>query len=374
MPDREHMPETDLERELRELGSRLEHPPTPDLAPAVRDRISTDAVRPVRRSWPGRRSPQWLAAAVLLLVLLVPAFSPATRETLSGLFARGDAGGAGSEVGVSEQSSGENASPDQPAEAPAASAESQPAPSSDIVVAPDEEEPLPPEEDFDRKVIKTADLGLRSGNVRRSAAEAQQVAAEFGGNVQSSRIRQGGGPVSAELVLSIPAPEFEAALEELRRLGRKVTTDSVGGKDVTEEFVDLKSRERNLLAAEESLLELFEDAGDVDDSLAIQRELTTVRGEIEQVQGRIKYLEQRTESSRIELTIRQVRDESPPETSWSPLDDAGQAWNASLGLLQAFATTAISVAVFSWWLIPLPVAGFVWWRQRNQAPDRSGTG
>jgi hypothetical protein len=43
-------------------------------------------------------------------------------------------------------------------------------------------------------------------------------------------------------------------LDELRSLGEKVTTDSISGQDVTEEYVDLKSRERNLRATEESLL------------------------------------------------------------------------------------------------------------------------
>jgi hypothetical protein len=141
----------------------------------------------------------------------------------------------------------------------------------------------------------------------------------------------------------------------------------VSGEDVTEEFVDLESRERNLLAAEQSLLELYNEAESVNDSLSIQRELTNVRDQIERVQGRIKYLEQRTDSSRIELTIQPVREEAPPETGWSPTQVADQAWNASLGVLQGLANTVISVAVFSWWLVPLPIAAFVWWRRRNGA-------
>ena len=63
---------------------------------------------------------------------------------------------------------------------------------------------------------------------------------------------------SADLVRSVPSPEFEATLDELRRLGEEVTTDSVRGEDVTEEFVDLQSRERNLLAVEEGLLKLYD--------------------------------------------------------------------------------------------------------------------
>ena len=109
------------------------------------------------------------------------------------------------------------------------------------------------------KIVKTAELAVRTEDVREGAARAQEIAARFGGSVSSSRIDdEGGGSVSADLVLSVPSSELEAALDELRDLG-DATTDTVGGEDVTEEFVDLKSRERNLLWVEESLLRLYEE-------------------------------------------------------------------------------------------------------------------
>lgn len=379
MPDRDHTTELELERELRELATRIEHPPTPDLAQMARNRIEEENVRPARRGWtlPPWLSPQWAAAAaVLLIVLAVPAIFPAARDTLSG-WLPGGAGGQGPvQPAVQDASPGQAArdradlpesagAADRPSSGGAARNES----------LPSSAENQPAGQDFDRKVIKTADIGIRSENVRRSAERAQRIATEYGGSVQSSRMRRDAGRVSAKVVLSIPSPEFEAALDELRGLGKKVTTDSVSGRDVTEEFVDLESRERNLLAAEQSLLKLYNEAESVNDSLAIQRELTNVRGQIERVQGRIKYLEQRTDFSRIELNIQPVRDDAASsETGWSPLDTASRAWNASLAVLQGLATAVITAAVFSWWLVPLPIAGFVWWRRRRRASDHGGRG
>ena len=233
--------------------------------------------------------------------------------------------------------------------------------------------------DFDRKIVKSANLGVRSEDVRGSAAEAQQVAARFGGTVLNSQVSQldprKEGRVYADLVLSVPSEEFENALTELRGLGKKVTDDSVAGQDVTEEFVDLESRERNLLAAERSLLELFDRAQSVDDTLYIQRELTALRGEIELVQGRIKYLEQRSAFSQITLSIQPVAALTPPpkQPAWDPGAVAAKAWAASLNVLQGAATVAISAAVFGWWLIPLLIIGLVWWRRRNQTTSPAGT-
>lgn len=219
---------------------------------------------------------------------------------------------------------------------------------------------------FGRKIVKSAELGLRADDVREAAARAQQVAAQFGGSVQSSQISRGEGYLSANLVLSVPSERFEAALDELRGLGKEVTTDAVRGEDVTEEFVDLESRERNLLAAEESLLNLYDRAESVDDALEIERELANIRGQIEQVQGRIKYLEQRTDLSQITLSIHPTAEPIKPPPSWSPVRVAAQAWSASLGVLQAIATAAISAVVFGWWLAPVLVAGFLLWRRRDR--------
>lgn len=228
--------------------------------------------------------------------------------------------------------------------------------------------------DFDRKVIKTASLGSRARDVRETSTEAQRLASSYGGSVLNSRISRGDGTVSARLVLLVPSPEFEAALDELRGLGEEVTTDSVKGQDVTEEFVDLQSRERNLLAAEESLLRLYDEAESVEDALSVQSELTELRGEIEQVQGRIEYLENRTASSRVSLNIEPAVGSTPASADWNPAGTVTRAWNGSLRVLQTLATAAISALVFSWWLAPAVVAmlgGFVWWRRRNRG---SGSG
>jgi Domain of unknown function (DUF4349) len=233
-------------------------------------------------------------------------------------------------------------------------------------------EPAIPE-DFGRKIVKTANLGLRSEEVRQSAAQAQQVAAAAGGTVFSSQVYRSEDSVTAQLILSVPSEEFERVLDELRGLGEKVTTDTVSGQDVTEEYVDLQSRERNFRATEESLLGLYNKAESVEEALSIQRELTNVRGEIELVQGRIKYLDQHTAYSQITLDIQPVTSPPPPKPAWNPGDVAAHAWTASLGVLQAIATALISAIVFGWWLAPVLVGGLLWWRRRNRPSSPATT-
>ena len=221
-----------------------------------------------------------------------------------------------------------------------------------------------PQDDFDRKIVKTADLGITSDDVRGGAAGAQQVASASGGTIVSSQTYRADNAVYADLVVSVPSEEFENALDELRRLGEQVTTDTVSGQDVTGEYVDLQSRERNLLAAEQTLLDLYGRAGEVQDALSIQRELTVVRGQIEQIQGRIQYLKQSSDTSQISLSIRPVASPPKPPPAWDPALIVARAWTASLAVLQGLAAVILSTLVFGWWIIP-PLVAAAWWLRRR---------
>lgn len=377
MPDRERTPARDLDRELRELGARIEYPPTPDRVQQIRQRIEENAGKAPERqntAWLPILSPKWAAAAAVLLILLaLPIFSSGVRDNLSGILTMGQGAGGVAESGGEEVAPDQSQSSGNAARGSGAESDGTAASSAQSGV-PDsgDEGTASGDGDFDRKIIRTAELGIRSENVRDSAGEAQQIAGSFGGSVLNSQVDRDGGAAYAELTLTVPSEEFGRALEELRGLGERVTTDIVEGEDVTEEFVDLESRERNLLATEESLLKLYDESEDVNDTLSIQRELTNVRGEIEQVQGRIQYLEQRSATSRINLYIEPAEEAAIPP-NWSPASTVDNAWGASLGFLQVIATAFLSVAVFSWWLVPLLVLLFVWWRARlrRQSPADS---
>jgi hypothetical protein len=123
MPDDGRFSDEELEQRLRDLGARIEYPPTPDVAGTVRRKLDEEArsTRP-RRSlgWPPFLAPRWTAAA--LLVICAFALSPTLRSTLSSPFTTGFQAGpeAGSAAKPEGNASGDRYKQEEAAGAPAA--------------------------------------------------------------------------------------------------------------------------------------------------------------------------------------------------------------------------------------------------------------
>jgi hypothetical protein len=95
MPDDRRFSDEEMERHLGDLGARMEYPPTPDVASAVRRRLDEERSPRSRRTlrWPPFLAPRWAAVAAALLVICVVALSPTLRTTLSSPFATGSQAG-----------------------------------------------------------------------------------------------------------------------------------------------------------------------------------------------------------------------------------------------------------------------------------------
>lgn len=156
------------------------------------------------------------------------------------------------------------------------------------------------------RVIQTASLSLSVARQRfqETVEEARSLASGVGGFVVSSSASQGRERrlVSGTLVLRIPGRSYAQALKALSALGR-VEALQEAGQDVSQEFVDLEARGRHLEAVERQLLELLNKADDVPAALAVQSRLDDVQLELEQVRGRLRYLDDQVTFATISLQI-----------------------------------------------------------------------
>jgi len=156
-----------------------------------------------------------------------------------------------------------------------------------------------------RKVITTAYRTVQVGDVVQAFKNAQKIPEMFGGFVQSSRLERGTVKRErrAELVLRMPVGDLDRALKEIDKMG-EVLDSRAEGKDVTEEWVDLDSRTRNLRKEEGVLLDLMGmRAKSLSEVLEVEKELARVRGEIEKTEGRIRMLSEQVSLATINLAL-----------------------------------------------------------------------
>ena len=164
-----------------------------------------------------------------------------------------------------------------------------------------------PDTDVDRMIVRTGNLTLIVNDVAQSMERITQIAASFDGYVVSSNQFKEGERLVGQIAIRVVSGSFDETIRMMRALALEVVAETSTSKDVTEEFTDLKARLGNLEAAELQLVRIMEKAEKVEDVLAVQRELTRVRGEIEQTKGRMQYLERTSETSLIQVTLQQSK-------------------------------------------------------------------
>ena len=157
-----------------------------------------------------------------------------------------------------------------------------------------------------RMIVRTAEIALVVNDVAIALDRVADLAENLGGYVVSSKRWKEEERLVGIITIRVPAEDFGDVMESLRRLAADVTHEETSAKDVTEEYVDLSAKLHNLEATEEQYLRLMEKAEKVEDILAIQRELSKTRGEIEQTKGRMQYLERTSATSLIRVQLNQA--------------------------------------------------------------------
>jgi hypothetical protein len=166
------------------------------------------------------------------------------------------------------------------------------------------------------------------------------------------------------VTLRVPADRFGRALADLQDLG-KVERESVSGQDVTQEFIDLEARLRNLEAQERVLLNLMSEAQSVADTIRVQRELTGIQLEVERLKGRLRYLEDQTALSTIHVRIAEAG-AAPPR-----LGMLQRAWTRSVDV---FLGVIAAVIVGAGFVVPVVLMGglilVLFWRLRPRVEEK----
>jgi len=224
-----------------------------------------------------------------------------------------------------------------------------------------------------QRIIYTAEVSLVVEDISATQAQVAELVRRFQGYVADSRLNEAEGQQrTGWWVVRVPVDSFDEAIEAVVQLGIPENRQSKA-QDVTEEYVDLESRIAGKQQLEKRILKLIDErTGGIEDVIAVEKQLSRVREEIEQAQGRLKYLQNRTALATLTISAREERDYVPPQAP-SFSSQVRQTWSGSLDALQQFgkASLIVTVAVAPW----LPVFAVLYFTitrllKRRKKPSR----
>jgi len=231
----------------------------------------------------------------------------------------------------------------------------------------------------DAKIIRTGTMDLEVTDLPAAISAARRAILGMGGYIGASRTSNVDDQPYAEITYRIPVDRWEEALEALRGLNgltAKVVAEQTQAVDVTGQVVDLDARIRNLRASETALQGIAEQATRIPDILEIQAQISTVRGQIEQLEAQRNELGDRTTyatlTARYQLPV--VAAIEVQAKGWDPGAIFDEASASLVGLLQGLTGAGIWLTVV--WLpilvlVSLVVAATVWLLRRLGVLERA---
>ena len=208
----------------------------------------------------------------------------------------------------------------------------------------------------DRKIIHTAFLTIEVENADSASRLVDSMTSVAGGLVADIQLtRHGDESVRVEAVLRVPSSQLQGLLTELRGLG-EVSNETIKADDITMAYQDLETR----IAVKETTVErlnrlLANRTGDLSDVLNVERELSRVVTELEQMKGQLRYYSQQIALATVNVSLLELgASESGGVTE--PIVDA---FAKSLEVLSTSIAGVIYLITF---LLPwAAVASLIWW-------------
>ena len=153
----------------------------------------------------------------------------------------------------------------------------------------------------ERIIVHTGHVTLVVEDVALAIEQVSGLAASYGGwVVGSDRSSRHSGSVS----IRVPAQSLQDVLDDLESLAIDVKSLALTSQDVTDEFVDTKSRLASLRVTEQVHLEMLSKAQDVEEALMVQDRISDIQMRIEEMQGRINYLSQVAAYSLVNVNLK----------------------------------------------------------------------
>ncbi|KUK67204.1 MAG: Uncharacterized protein XD87_0271 [candidate division WS6 bacterium 36_33] len=200
----------------------------------------------------------------------------------------------------------------------------------------------------DRSLIKTGNISLAVEDIDATLDQIDSIESKYDAMKISLNDYGKGINRGVSVTIKVVEEQFEELYADLKEIEGEHESSSITISDVTETVTDLEARLRNYRSVESQYLSILESAEDVEDTLAVYKELNQVRLDIERIETQLKNLENQTEYSYIYIQISQSSVGAELEDEdWKPVGVFKEAARALINFAKSIGNLLIWVVVFS---------------------------
>lgn len=160
--------------------------------------------------------------------------------------------------------------------------------------------------DWERKIVKTADLAVELKDYARFDKDMRARLRNFGAYVSSEEQRTDDHRLSNTVVVKVPVAQFDNLINSFGGEGVDVVQKKISSDDVSGELVDIRSRTEAKKQVREKYLQLLKQAKNMKEILEVQTEINSLQEEIEAATARATFLTHQAAFSTVNLTYYQL--------------------------------------------------------------------
>jgi hypothetical protein len=195
-------------------------------------------------------------------------------------------------------------------------------------------------------IVKTGSLVLDVSNLDAALRRAETAVAAAGGYVAGSDRSDQGAQQVATVTYRIPATAWDSTVAAVRAVATKVEKEETNAVEVTGQVIDLGARITNLRATEAALQAIMAKATKIPDVLAVQQQLTDVRGQIEELTAQRQHLQNQAAMGTLTVTFQvPVVAVTSAARAWDPATQVDRASAQLIELAQAAASAGIWLTI-----------------------------
>ncbi|MFN3916317.1 MAG: DUF4349 domain-containing protein [Flavobacteriales bacterium] len=203
----------------------------------------------------------------------------------------------------------------------------------------------------ERKLIKTGDIAFETKDLKRTRNTIQEAISKNKGYVSSDNEYKGSARITNNLTIRVPSTNFDQLLNDISEDVEMFDSKNIQVSDVTEEFLDVQARLKTKKELEQRYLSLLNQAKTVAEILEIEREIGTLRADIESLEGRLKYMSSRVDYSTLSVSFYVIKYN---EKSFSSRMKNGfvSGWNnlISFVIFLVYNWSSLIIVIFMGWL------------------------